>query len=174
LTLAFTVFGVAQPKGNMRPFLVTNKQTGMKVPILTESNRNVKSWQQLVAEGASRALGTLPKEDRHLVTDGVRLVVGFYLPRPKKYQKRGCNPAHLTAPDLDKLARGVLDALTRVLWVDDSQVIELVARKDYAGVDDAPHVDVRVEPAFGGTGLRVPAADKGSVLEPSLFEGMQR
>lgn len=173
MTLAFTVYGVAQPKGNMRPFMVRSKKTGMKIPILTETNRNVKSWQQLVAEGASRALGAQPPTDRGLLQEGVRVTVGFYLPRPKKFMKRGVEPAHLTSPDLDKLARGILDALTRVLWVDDSQVVELVARKDYAGVDDAPHVAVRVEPAWGGQPATVSAASVGSVIEPSLFEGLR-
>ena len=36
-----------------------------------------------------------------------------------------------TAPDLDKLTRAVLDALTGVLYVDDRQVVNLEARKDY-------------------------------------------
>jgi crossover junction endodeoxyribonuclease RusA len=168
MTLEFRVFGVAVPKGNMRPFMITSKKTGMQFPILTESNRNVKSWSQLVAEGANHALGERPASERAVVMDGVRLTVAFYLPRPKKYQKRGVNPAHLTAPDLDKLVRAIKDALTHVIWHDDSQVIELVARKDYAAMDDSPHVDVRIEPAFGGTTIAVPKADAGSVLP--LFE----
>ena len=32
-------------------------------------------------------------------------------------------------PDIDKLARAVLDALTGIVWVDDDQVVELVCRK---------------------------------------------
>ena len=32
-------------------------------------------------------------------------------------------------PDLDKLARAVLDALTGIVWVDDDQVVELAYRK---------------------------------------------
>ena len=51
--LTFTVYGVAQPKGSMRAFV----PAGMKHPIITDSNRNAKAWAQLVAEGASRALG---------------------------------------------------------------------------------------------------------------------
>ena len=51
--LTFTVFGVAQSKGSMRAFT----PRGMKFPIVTDSNRKAKAWAQLVAEGASRALG---------------------------------------------------------------------------------------------------------------------
>jgi len=164
MTLTFTVFGVAQPKGSMKAFV----PKGWRRPILTDSNKSVNSWAQLVAEGASRALSAKTPGDRGLLETGVRLTVGFYLPRPKKYQKRGLTPSHLTKPDLDKLVRAVKDALTHVIWNDDSQVIELVARKDYVAMDDAPHVDVRVEPAFGGTGVAVPLATVGSVLP--LFE----
>src|SRR4249920_136587 len=60
MTLAFTVYGVAKPKGNMRAF----HPKGMKFPIVTESNRNVKSWQQLVAAGASHALHQVPLEQQ--------------------------------------------------------------------------------------------------------------
>ena len=38
-----------------------------------------------------------------------------------------------TKPDVDKLARAALDALTGVLWADDSQVVSLHAQKEYAG-----------------------------------------
>lgn len=161
MALVFTVFGVAQAKGNMRAFM----KRGMKFPILTDSNRNAKSWSQLVAEGANRALGELPAHERGVLQEGVRLSVIFALPRPKKYQRRGLNVAHLTAPDLDKLLRAVLDALTHVVWRDDSQVVELLAVKQYADVDDAPHVRIRVEPTAGHQPVVVPPAPI------PLFEG---
>jgi Holliday junction resolvase RusA-like endonuclease len=160
MTLAFRVFGVAVPKGSMRAFV----PKGWTRPIITDSNKNTNSWAQLVAEGASRALDQ-QQGAGVLIMDGVRLTLGFYLPRPKKYQKRGVEPAHLTKPDLDKLVRGVKDALTKVLWVDDSQVVEVIARKAYAPVDIAPHVDVRVETAFAAA-ADVPPATKGPAVMP--------
>jgi Holliday junction resolvase RusA-like endonuclease len=154
MTLAFTVYGVAKPKGNMKPFL----GRGMKFPIVTESNRNVKSWQQLVAEGASRALHAVPlAQQAVLFASPVRLTVGFYLPRPKSLPKR--RPvAHLTAPDLDKLTRCIGDALSQVVYADDAQVVEAVVGKFYAGIGEAPHVDVRVESTAGVQPMVVPAA----------------
>jgi Holliday junction resolvase RusA-like endonuclease len=143
MRLAFTVFGVAVPKGNMRALMLK----GMKFPIVTDSNRSAKSWQQLVAQGASQALQQLPPADRTLLTDGVRLTVAFYLPRPKKYSKRGVDVMHLTAPDIDKLLRSIGDALTKVVWQDDSQVVELVAVKRYAAVGEPPRVDICIEPS---------------------------
>jgi Holliday junction resolvase RusA-like endonuclease len=38
-------------------------------------------------------------------------------------------------PDLTKLLRAVEDALTGVVWRDDSQIIHQVVNKEYADVD---------------------------------------
>ncbi len=143
MTLAFTVYGVAMTKGNHRA--VTPK--GMKFPVITESNRNVASWQQLVAEGASRAIAERPEAERVLLTAGVRLTIAYYLPRPKKFSKRGVFVHHLTKPDLDRLERAILDALTAVAYEDDKQVTEIISGKYYAAVGAPARVDIAVEPA---------------------------
>jgi crossover junction endodeoxyribonuclease RusA len=145
MTLAFTVYGAAQSKGNHKAY----QGKGMHFPIITESNRSVASWQQLVAEAASHALQQRPLEDQRLLADGVRVFIAFYLPRPKKFHKRGVFVPHCTKPDCDRLTRAVLDALTHVVIHDDKQVTELVAGKYYADVDGAARIDVRVEPAPG-------------------------
>jgi crossover junction endodeoxyribonuclease RusA len=151
--LTFRVYGVASPKGNMRAFL----KRGMKFPIVTETSRSVKSWQQLVSEGASHALQESAPEARELLAFGVRVTVAFYLPRPKKYGKDGVFVAHIKAPDLDKLARAVLDALSHVAYHDDAQVTELIAGKYYTTTNGAAYVDVRIEPApQPTTGVPIP------------------
>lgn len=154
MTLSFVVFGVAQPKGNMRAFY----RPGMHFPIVTDSNRSVKSWSQLVAEGANRALGALPASERGVLDGPVRLTLAFYLPRPKKYQRRGVPVAHLTAPDWDKLSRAVCDALTHVVYRDDKQIVEAVVGKFYAEVHDTPRVEVRVDTTAGVRPMVVPPA----------------
>ena len=143
MTLAFTVYGVPMTKGNHRALRVK----GMKFPIVTETNRNVASWQQLVAEGASRTIAQLPEAERVLLDAGVRLTIAYYLPRPKKFSKRGVFVHHLTKPDLDRLERAILDALTAVAYHDDKQVTEIISGKYYAGVGAPARVDIAVEPA---------------------------
>jgi len=141
--LAFTVYGTAATKGSMRAIHLK----GMKVPIVTESNRSAKSWSQLVAEGASHAMQQRPLTDRVLFPAGVRLTIAFYLPRPKKFSKRGVFVHHATKPDLDRLCRAILDALTSVAYADDKQVTELVTAKYYAPIDAPARVDIAVEAA---------------------------
>jgi Holliday junction resolvase RusA-like endonuclease len=141
--VTFTVYGVAQPKGNMRAFL----KRGMKFPIVTETNRNVRSWSQLVAEEASRELAAWNGQQ---ITGPVAVSVRFALPRPKKYQRLGLNPAHCVAPDIDKLLRAVLDALSRVVFLDDAQVVTVSATKIYAPVDGAPYALISVTATTAG------------------------
>jgi Holliday junction resolvase RusA-like endonuclease len=54
-------------------------------------------------------------------------------------------PFPIVPPDLDKLARGLLDGIgqSEVIWGDDSQVVELVATKSYAD-DREAGADIRI------------------------------
>lgn len=153
MTLAFTVYGVAQPKGNMSAYT----PRGMKFPIVTDSNKSVKSWSQLVAHAASSAISALPASARSVNDGPVRLTVAFFLPRPSKF-KRGAPAACITRPDWDKLARAIGDALEGVAYLDDKQIVEALIGKFYANVDDVPHANVRVEPTAGVVPLVVQPA----------------
>jgi Holliday junction resolvase RusA-like endonuclease len=51
---------------------------------------------------------------------------------------------HETRPDLDNLAKSTKDALTGILWRDDSQIAILNARKVIAAGDEQPCVEVQV------------------------------
>ena len=143
MTLEFRVFGIAQRMGSKRAFV----PKGWTRPIITDSNRNLKTWQTLVSERASAALQQLPHAEREQLSDGVRLTVAFYLPRPKTLPKRVT--AHTKAPDCSKLVRSLEDALTGVVYRDDAQICDLVAMKRYAPPGAIPYVDIRVEPSAG-------------------------
>ena len=83
----------------------------------------------------------------------VRVELAFDFPRPKAHFGTGRNQELLkrsaplykrTAPDLDKLARAVLDALTHSgVLRDDALVVELHCSKQYA---DDPGVNVKIRP----------------------------
>ena len=149
--LAFTVYGVASGMGSKRAFV----PKGWTRPIITDSNRSLKSWQSLVADAASRAIADV-SATWQLLDGPVRLTIAFYLPRPKSLPKRVT--AHTKAPDCSKLIRSTEDALTGVVYRDDSQVVEIVAGKFYAAPADSPHVDIRVEATAATHPIRVPAA----------------
>jgi crossover junction endodeoxyribonuclease RusA len=135
--LTFVVFGVAQPKGSTRAFV----PKGWKRPIVTTDNPKSKGWQQLVAEAASRALDGRGQ----LFLGPVRLVCVFHLPRPKSLPRTRPTPM-VKKPDVSKLARSTEDALTGVVWRDDSQVTDLQVTKLYAAIGDSPRAVITVEP----------------------------
>lgn len=135
--LAFTVWGVAQPKGSARAFV----PKGWTRAVVTSDNPKGKGWQQLVAEAAGRARDATGAA---LLEGPVSLTVAFYLPRPKSLPKRVT--AHTKKPDLDKLVRSVKDGLTRVAWHDDAQVVRVDATKGYAEAGEAPHAVIAIAP----------------------------
>ncbi len=140
--LQFTAFGIPQPQGSARAFVVKGRA------IVTSDNPKNKGWRQLVAEAASVALLASRQQcslsEVTMMDDApVVLVVAFYLPRPKALAKKD---APMTKrPDVDKLARSVKDALTGVVWHDDSQVTDLHVTKQYAERDGGvPRAEVTV------------------------------
>jgi crossover junction endodeoxyribonuclease RusA len=150
MTLEFSVYGVAQPMGSKRAFI----PKGWTRPVLTDTNKSLKSWQVLVSEAASAALHRMPAADRTLLLDGVRLTIAFHFPRPVSLPKR--TTVHTKKPDLDKVVRGIGDALSRIVFRDDSQIIDLIAMKRYAPPGKPPHVDIRVEPSAGVEPVEMP------------------
>ena len=64
----------------------------------------------------------------------------FHLPRPKSLPKRVVH--HVKKPDADNLAKAIKDAMRGVVYKDDSQIVELIVRKQYG---DPPRVVIAVE-----------------------------
>lgn len=132
-SLRFTVLGVARPKGSTRAFM----RPGMKFPIVTSDNKSVKGWEESVRAAIQQHAAGFFFEGP------VSVRIAFHLPRPKTLPKRV--DAHTKKPDVDKLARGSLDAMKGILWTDDSQVVDLHVTKHYAA--DQPQAVIEVEAA---------------------------
>ena len=125
--IVFEVLGVPVPQGSMRGFKV-----GGSVRITHSNAAPLRSWRDSVASAArdeSVAAGI-----RFARPEPVKVKVEFRLQRPKSQTKAQRSVAYVaTKPDLDKLARGVLDALTAAqVFDDDSQVAVLEVSKVYA------------------------------------------
>lgn len=69
----------------------------------------------------------------------IKLTVSFYLSRPKRLIHK---TKHMTEcytdkkPDIENLVKAVMDGLNGVAYHDDSQVVELIARKKYHAMDN--------------------------------------
>lgn len=120
MTISFRVWGTPVPKGSMRAFVNKGK------PVIVHQNSGgIGEWTQSVASAAKDAR---ERASEHLVTDAVEVDMAFYLPRPKTVSRKLPHKR----PDLDKLIRTVLDAITGILFADDGQVVHITAGKYYA------------------------------------------
>lgn len=77
---------------------------------------------------------------RKLTEQAVVLTVRFIFPTPASWPKAKRKDAfekrllHTQKPDLDNLLKLVKDALIGVVFVDDSQIVSVVAHKNWGGV----------------------------------------
>lgn len=103
--------------------------------LIDQKDHRIKVWRRLVAVELQRSRWT-PIEH-----GPIRCTLEFVLPRPREHFRTGkfadllraAAPLwHSRKPDLDKLTRGVLDALSKGgAWADDAQVAQLAASKRY-------------------------------------------
>lgn len=98
--------------------------------VIHVKSKRLRDWRQAIA---AHYAGD--------VLDGpVSVSLDFRIPRPKTVSRE--SPS--VRPDLDKLVRAVLDALTGRAWADDGQVVQLTASKNYG--TDSVGVLVKVRP----------------------------
>lgn len=111
------VVGLPAPQGSKTRF----PNGGMR-----ESSRAVPPWREAVRAETQRAM------NGHRPWEGpVCVEIGFLLPRPKSAPRRVRFP--VKRPDVDKLARAVLDGLAEGgAFADDGQVVDLYAFKRFA------------------------------------------
>jgi crossover junction endodeoxyribonuclease RusA len=69
--------------------------------------------------------------------------LAFVMPRPKSAPKTKTLPA-VKRPDIDKLTRAILDAITGICLVDDSQVVGLKASKRIALPGEYPGCHITI------------------------------
>ncbi len=138
--MTFFVPGTPAPKGSMRAF--QHRSTGRVVT--TNDNAKTKPWMERIAWQA-KADGVRPSDAP------IAISLSFCLPRPKGHLgARGLlasAPRKPTKkPDLDKLIRCVLDALTGIAWADDAQVVSVTAWKRYGLFGHGVSVEVMEAP----------------------------
>lgn len=131
--LSALIPGTPAPQGSKRAF--AHRTTGRIVVV--ESSKAVKPWRKVMHD----ALVAAANDTDWLPLDGPAAVhLRFYLPRPKSVKRE----YPTVKPDLDKLVRAALDALTSSgVLADDARVVDMAVSKRYA---DLPALQVTVEP----------------------------
>jgi len=123
--IEFTVPGLAAPQGSKRAVRLRNGRT-----VLLESSARVRPYRAVFALAARQAWTEPPA----MGVVAVELLFRFL--RPKSHYTstgalRSSAPRAPGRPDLDKLCRAALDAMTGVVYADDSQVAILSACKEW-------------------------------------------
>ena len=124
--IKFSVEGTPIQQGSMRHIghgrMIHNKAV------------ELAAWRADIASAAKLA-GCKP------ILDPIAITMKFRVKRPKSVKR----DYPTVAPDLDKYVRSVNDGLTGVAFADDSQVIQIIASKEYA---DSPGVDIEISEEF--------------------------
>lgn len=124
--LFFTVEG--NPRGKGRPrFSRVGKFTK------TYTDAKTKAYEQIIAEAATQAMKSKKPLETPLVVQ-----MRFGMPIPSSYSKKR-KEACLSGlemptkkPDIDNIAKAFLDAMNAIVYVDDVQVVRLIAQKYYS------------------------------------------
>lgn len=200
----FVVHGKPEPRGSKQPFVIykdrikkvpVRRQDGSIVVNMTDDNPRSKAWMTEVRYAAQKAMDAAGEPG---AIGGTALDVDctFFVRRPEGHYGTGRNvrlvkdsaPARpCVIPDIDKLARGTLDALTGIVWRDDQQVIHLTLDKRYAvprgAGDDGQGVVIVVRESAEQTAVDLPldvrerwmpagdVAAAATVEAPDLFAG---
>ncbi|NTU68957.1 MAG: RusA family crossover junction endodeoxyribonuclease [Chlorobiaceae bacterium] len=143
MSVVFFVAGIPVPKGSARAFL--HNKTG-KVITRQDNADKQKPWASSIAY-------TAQQNGVRIVNDGpVSIKMEFVMPRLKGHFGTGKNAGvlrdvvplyHTSKPDLDKLQRCVLDALTGIAWKDDSQVSRIVGALKVYGEQPGVLIEIK-------------------------------
>jgi Holliday junction resolvase RusA-like endonuclease len=134
--LVFTVLGHPQPGGSKKAHVIRRGGIPTGQVAVTDANPKAKSWQRDVRLAALDALDGHPA----FFLEPLAVTMTFYVQRPKGHYGSGRNaltlkpsaPTYPTGrPDVLKLSRPTEDALTGVVYRDDSQVVDLSVHKRY-------------------------------------------
>ncbi|MNP23881.1 Endodeoxyribonuclease RusA [compost metagenome] len=135
MIIQFTVYG--EPVAQGRPKFST--AGGFPKAYDPKKSRDYKDYVRLAAvEYAPKA----PLEGP------LGMVLTVYRSTPKSFSKRKSAMAEegkitpTTKPDVDNYLKGVKDALKGIIWCDDSQVVDVYARKRYSA---RPRIEVKIK-----------------------------
>lgn len=124
---------LAKPKGRPR----FSRWGGAYTP------KTTRDFEKQVSDWATQIM-SVRKDSKPLQPEfPIRVVLSFYIARPKSNKSKH----HIQTPDVDNLAKGVLDAINGIVFTDDKQIITLELSKYWADY---------VEPSFAITIYQLP------------------
>jgi len=148
LRAVIRIDGLPIPKGNVKAFVMKSGKA-----MVHHASNDLKGWELRIA---TEAQSEREKMTSHLTSRSInwarpqimeapmKVMLDFVMLRPKSYPKTKWRPC-TKRPDIDKLARAALDALTGIFFNDDSQVIDMTVTKRFTFPGESPGLIVRVQ-----------------------------
>jgi Holliday junction resolvase RusA-like endonuclease len=149
--ITFTVYGIAQPAGSKTAGVIYGRddkpvtKNGRVITTVRDANPKSKDWKTVVAYTARQSYRS------PLLEGPIRFTMTAYRLRPGGHFSKTTGamskdgretPYPVSKPDLLKLARGIEDALTGIIWRDDSQIVDEVLFKRWG---EPARIEVKIE-----------------------------
>ncbi len=155
MTFRIVVAGHPEPAGSKKAMVIYKGKGANRKPLMkdgrlviavVDANPDAATWKKHVAAAVRSKFREQPWKG------ALRVRFTFYVLRPaghfndpetrQRLNKKGRENPHPTKrPDVLKLSRGVEDALTGIVWVDDSQIVDENLTKAY---DENEGVEIEV------------------------------
>ena len=94
-----------------------------------------------------RLVAKLAMVNNTIAEGPIRISCEFVIDRPKSHTKARRSKfreSHSQKPDLDNLVKALTDAMTGIVWVDDSQVSSILASKRWTNEGEEPGTLVEI------------------------------
>jgi len=131
--ITIEVPGIPKPGGSKKAFVI-----GGKARITDAGGESTKIWRQDVRNEGQKVMKGIG-----LIAEPIAVEVSFYMPRPKAHYRTGKFAGqlkttapfkHTKKPDATKLWRSTEDALTGIVWTDDSAIYRQTICKYYSSL----------------------------------------
>jgi hypothetical protein len=199
--LDLSFLGKPEPQGSVSAFPIFKSRKGPKhkwVPMrredgsimvnITSDNPALKAWREGIAllvrgELSGKGVRVQPGDEPSpfpVERAGFIVELDAFIYRAQSDWGTGKNAhllkdhadaAPLKTPDVDKLLRSTLDALTDVIWKDDAQVVKAIAEKHFAVPDDAgdgERAEIRVWVAREQVAADLPLEERHRTRVPAV------
>ena len=131
---------LGEVQSQLRP-IISTKSYGKKA--IAVDHPKCREYKKKVKDTAIKYVG----EDFEILDEALRVEVSIYKSIPKSWSKKKQEQAvygelyATTKSDLDNYYKGVTDAMTGVVWRDDSIIVEAVIKKFYS---KTPRAEVNI------------------------------
>lgn len=133
MSISLTVYGTPVPQGSARAFAIPGKDGARpRAVVVSDNKKSLAHWRTQIGNEARQVIraGDVTGEPPPDFNGPIAVDVIFTFNRPRSVSKKE-RPYPSVKPDIDKLGRAVLDALTGILFKDDAQVVGLHLAKRY-------------------------------------------